>query len=207
MNEEVTGDLLTPVILESKFEGYLSKRHNWICWERKDYWEIHSLDEGASVRGSHMNNNRKCSCPVGRERERCFLISAESNIKDTENKNDQCLIKSPMCSIWWLGGGCKKNCTQSKFYRGSYSQSFIYQLFTQIRIKHQISLHFKCYFVNCKCFPAEVGKKTTQYSRLILQNLQHWITHVKGCFGQSALWDSIAFRSNRPLCVWTRTGK
>jgi len=32
---EVTGDLLTPVILESRFEGYLSKSHNWICWEKK----------------------------------------------------------------------------------------------------------------------------------------------------------------------------
>lgn len=109
VNEEVTGDLFTPVILESKFEGYLSKRHNWICWERKDYWEICSLDEGASVRGSHMNNNLKMVMPC---RERNKTESTESNIKDAENKNDQCLIKFPMCYIWWPGDGCRKTTTK-----------------------------------------------------------------------------------------------
>lgn len=63
---EWRGDLLTHVILESRFEGYLSKRRNWICWERKAYREICSLEEGSSVLGSHMNNDLKMLMPCGK---------------------------------------------------------------------------------------------------------------------------------------------
>lgn len=66
MNVEVMGDLLTPVILESRFEGYLSKSRNWICWERKAYREIRSLEEGSSVLGSLMNNDLKMLMPCGK---------------------------------------------------------------------------------------------------------------------------------------------
>lgn len=37
--------------------------------------------------------------------------------------------------------------------------------------------------------------------------INNWITHLQDCFGQSELWDSIAFQSKRPLFMWTRTRK
>lgn len=62
VNDGVTGDLLTSVILESRFEGYLSDRHNWICWKREKKIEKYVL-RNKVFQGSRINNDIKMYMP------------------------------------------------------------------------------------------------------------------------------------------------